>query len=164
MNKILTSLIGFLEAQSIGYDADKEAQRVRLGIEGANLRWRCLACEDDSGRFVFVSLIPIKVPEARRPACAELLCRINARVGPGHFDLDFNDGELAFRTVVPVIKKGRLSAEMIADIIQGHQVVVDCFIPAITSVVYAGQSPEKALALLDEPTESAPAREQFSLN
>ena len=164
MNKILTSLIEFLETQSIGYDADKEAQRVRLGIEGDNLRWRCLACEDDSGRFVFVSLIPIKAPEARRPACAELLCRINARVGLGHFNLDFNDGELAFRTVVPVAKRGRLSAEMIEHIIQGHRVVVDCFIPAITSVVYAGQSPERALAQTEEPTESAPARQQFSLN
>jgi hypothetical protein len=164
MNKLLTSLIEFLEAQSIGYDADKEAQRVRLGIEGDNLRWRCLASEDDSGRFVFVSLIPVKAPEARRPGCAELLCRINARLGLGHFDLDFNDGELAFRTVVPVAKRGRLSADLIGHIFQGHNVVVDRFIPAITSVVFSGQSPEKALALLEESGEAAPAREQFSLN
>ena len=26
---------------------------MRLGVEAANLRWRCFACEDDSGRFVF---------------------------------------------------------------------------------------------------------------
>ena len=73
MNKILTSLIEFLEAKSLSYDPDEEAQAVRLGIEAANLRWRCFACKDDSGRFVFVSLIPIKAPEARRVACAEVL-------------------------------------------------------------------------------------------
>ena len=66
MNKLLTSLIEFLEAKSLSYDPDEEAQAVRLGVERANLRWRCIACEDDSGRFVFVSLIPIKAPEARR--------------------------------------------------------------------------------------------------
>ena len=164
MNKILTSLIEFLEAKSLSYDPDEEAQAVRLGVDAANLRWRCFACKDDSGRFVFVSLIPIKAPEARRVACAEVLCRINARLGLGHFDMDFNDGELVFRTVVPLAKRGRLSADLIEHLLQGHTVVVDRFIPAITSVVFSGQSPKKALALLEESTEDAPAREQFSLN
>ena len=164
MNKILASLIEFLEDKSLSYDHDEDAQVVRLGVEAANLRWRCFACEDDSGRFVFVSLIPIKAPDARRPACAELLCRINARLGLGHFDLDFNDGEPAFRTVVPVVKRGRLPADLIEHILQGHHIVVDRFIPAISSVLFSGLPPGKALALLDESTEGSPAREQFSLN
>ena len=86
------------------------------------------------------------------------------RLSLGNFDLDFNDGELAFRTVVPVAKRGRLSADLIEHILQGHNVVVDRFILAITSVVFSGQPPEKALALLEGSAESATPREQFSLN
>ena len=164
MKKVIASLLEFLEAKSLTYELDEEAQMVRLGIEATNTRWRSFACEDDAGRFVFVSFVPIKAPETRRAACAELLIRINARLGLGHFDFDFNDGEIIFRTVVPVPKRGRPSADVIEHVIEGHSVVVDQFVPAISSVVFSGLPPEKALALLEAPPECAPARQQFSLN
>jgi len=164
MKKVITPLVEFLEAQSLTYELDEEAQMVRVGIEAANVRWRCFGCEDDSGRFVFVSFVPIKAPEYRRAACAELLCRINARLGLGHFDFDFKDGEIIFRTVVPLPKRGRLSADLIGHVLEGHTVVVDQFIPAISSVLFSGMPPEKALALLEAPPECAPERQQFSLN
>ena len=164
MKKVIVPLIEFLKAKSIGYELDEEAQVVRLGIEAANVQWRCFAREDDSGRFVFVSFIPIKAREARRPACAELLCRINAQLGLGHFDFDFNDGEIVFRTVVPLPKRGRPTADLIEQVLEGHNIVVDRFIPAISSVLFSALPPLKALALLDESSECAPSREQFSLN
>jgi hypothetical protein len=71
----------------------------------------------------------IKAPEPMRPACAELLTRINARLGLGHFDLDFNEGEIAFRTVVPVARRSRLRQSIIEDVIRGHHIIVNDFIP-----------------------------------
>ncbi len=68
MKKVITPLIEFLEAKSLTYELDEEAQMVRVGIEAANARRRCFACEDDAGRFVFVSFVPIKAPESRRAA------------------------------------------------------------------------------------------------
>jgi hypothetical protein len=88
----------------------------------------------------------IKAPEPKRPACAELLTRINARLGLGHFDLDFNDGEIGFRTVVPVARKSRLRQSVIEDVIRGHHIIVNDFIPSISAVLFAAQTPEKALA------------------
>lgn len=164
MKKVIAPLVEFLKTKSIGYELDEEAQVVRVGIEAANVRWRCFAREDDSGRFVFVSLVPIKAPEARRPACAELLCRINSQLGLGHFDFDFNDGEIIFRTVVPLPKRGRPTADLIEHVIEGHSIVVYRFVPAISSVLFSDLPPGKALALLEESPECAPTREQFSLN
>ena len=164
MNKIIAPLVEFLDSKSIGYELDQETQVVRLGIDADNVRWRCFACMDDTGRFVFVSMIPLNAPVARRVACAELLARINVRLGLGHFEIDFNDGELGYRTVVPVAKRGRLSGDLIEHVLLGHHTIVDRFIPTISAVLFSGLSPEKALALPGKSPESVTPREQFSLN
>ena len=158
MNKILSLLIEYLNSKSTCYELDETRQVLHLGMEGENARWRCLACQDDAGRFVFVSLLPLHAPPARRVACAELFARINVRLGLGHFDIDFQDGELGYRTAVPVSKRGRLSSDLAEHVLHGHQVVVDRFIPAVSAVLFAGMSPEKALALPEAPpTTTSPA-------
>lgn len=164
MNKIIAPLIEHLVSKSCCYEIDEARQVLHLGREGGNARWRCLACQDDAGRFVFVSLLPIHAPPARRVACAELFARINARLGFGHFDLDFSDGQLGFRTSVPISKRGRLQRDLAEHVLQGHHVLVDQFIPAISAVLFAGVSPLKALAPPAEPPPTAGSRTRFSLN
>lgn len=162
-NKVIAAFIRFLTARKLCYDLDRARGVLHAGLEGATAKWRYLTYEDDAGRFVMVSLVPVKAPEPLRPACAELLTRINARLGLGHFDLDFTDGEIAFRTVVPVARKSRLRQSVIEDVIRGHHLIVGDFIPAISAVLFAGVTPEKALAGEAEPQATVPTP-RFSLN
>src|SRR5437016_8708872 len=90
MNKITDPLKQYLKKHECVFDFDREKETVHFGIDGSNARWRCMGCSDDAGQCVLVSLIPLQATEHRRSACAELLTRINARLGLGHFDLDFN--------------------------------------------------------------------------
>ena len=163
-NKVIAAFIRFLSARELCYDLDRARGVLHAGLEGANAKWRYMACADDAGRFVLVSIIPLKAPEPKRPACAELLTRINARLGLGHFDLDFNDGEIAFRTVVPVARKSRLRQSVIEDVIRGHHIIVNDFIPPISAVLFAAQTPEKALAGEAEPDNTPAPTPRFSLN
>src|SRR5436309_3197344 len=110
MNKILEPLKQYLRKHECVFDFDREKQTVHFGIDGSNARWRCMGCADDGGRCVLVSLVPLAAAEYRRGACAELIARINMRLAVGHFDLDFNDGELRFLTTVPLGEKDELSA------------------------------------------------------
>jgi hypothetical protein len=161
MNKIISSLIEYLDSKSACYELDDARQVLHLGMEAENARWRCLACQDDSGRFVFVSLLPLNAPPARWAACAELFARINAKLGLGHFDIDFKDGELGYRTAVPVPKRGRLPRELAEHVLHGHQVIVDRFIPAISAVLFAGFDPRKALAPTLEPPPPTNSQPRF---
>ena len=163
-NKVIAAFIRFLTARELCYDLDRARGVLRAGLEGANAKWRYMACADDAGRFVLVSIIPLKAPAPKRQACAELLTRINARLGLGHFDLDFNDGEIGFRTVVPVARKSRLRQSVIEDVIRGHHIIVNDFIPSISAVLFAAQTPEKALAGEAEPDNSPAPTPRFSLN
>ena len=164
MNKTIDALIYYLTSRECCYDFDKEKAVLHAGLEGENAKWRYLACQDDAGRFVMVSLLPLKAPEARRAACAELLVRINAKIGFGHFDLDFSDGELAFRTVVPIAAKSRLMVGVIEHVIRGHHILVDQFLPAISALLFAGVTPEKALKVKAQPTMPQMPTGRFSLN
>ncbi len=164
MNKIITALVEYLDSKSACYELDEARQVLHLGMEGENARWRCLACQDDVGRFVFVSLLPLHATPARRIACAALFARINVKLGLGHFDIDFHDGELGYRTAVPVSRRGRLSRDLAEHVLHGHQVIVDQFIPAISAVLFAGMSPEQALTLPNEPPATTVSPALFSLN
>ena len=162
MNNTIASLVDYFASRKCGYELNADKDVLQGSIDAGNACWRFMALRDDAGRFVMVSFIPLKAPEARRSACAELFARVNANLGLGHFDLDFNDGELAYRTVVPLTKKGRLKGGIIEHVLHGHQVIVDRFIPIISSVIFAGLCPENALTA-EEPPSIAP-QTRFSLN
>lgn len=164
MNRIISPLIEYLDAKSTCYELDATKQVLHMGMEAENARWRCLACQDDAGRFVFVSLLPLSAPRARRVACAELFARINVKLGLGHFDIDFKDGELGYRTAVPVSKRGRLPRDLAEHVLHGHQIIVDRFIPAISALLFAGLPPERALARPMEQPVGSTSQARFSLN
>ena len=164
MNKIIDPLTQFLTAKSVHFRWDEARQVLDLGMVAENARWQCFARQDDAVRFVLVSLLPLSAPAARRNACALLLARINGGLGLGHFEIDFDDGELGYRTVVPVPKKGRLSRDLMEDVLHGHYTIVNRFIPAISAVLFAGLSPERALAVTTEASAGATPQRQFSLN
>lgn len=147
MNKVIPALAEYLQSTDHSFELDAINDVLHAGLEGADGRWRFAAFQDKAGRFAMVSLIPLNAAEPRRAACIELFARINGEIGLGHFSYDFNDGELTYRTSVPLSKGGRLSKTLIEDVIRGHHVIVDRFLPAISAVLFAGFSPERALVL-----------------
>ena len=163
MNKITEPLKQYLKTQDCVFDFDRKKETLHFGIDGDNLRWRCMGCADESDRFVLVSLIPLQAAEHRRSACAELIVRINARLRIGRFDLDFRDGELLYLTNVPLGEKDELSQEVIGQMIRGHHALVDTFIPAIAAVLFAGIPPDKAIGM-DGQTAAETAQPRFNLN
>ena len=164
MNKIITSLIQFLTFRKCCYDLDEARGILHSGLENKNAIWHWLANQDDAGRFVMVSLLPLKASEMRQNACAELLVRINVKLGLGHFDLDFSDGQIAFRTAIPVGVRSRLRMDVIEHVIREHHTIVNQFLPAISAVLFAGLTPEESLAVTKEQEKEAALNLRLSLN
>ncbi len=164
MNKIIAPLVKFLESLECHYEIDRAKGILHCCFESKYVTWRWLAQEDDEGRYVMVSLLPIKASESRKNACAELLVRINNKVGLGHFDLDFSDGQIAFRTAIPVGEGSRLRMNVIEHVIRGHQTLVNQFFPSISAVLFADQTPEEALAAAKKREKEAFLKLRFSLN
>lgn len=164
MKRIIASVAEYLRSRECIFELDDAKGVLHAGLDGECVRWRFFICEDDAGRFVMVSLVPVKATAARRSACAELLVTINAQLGLGHFDLDLNDGEITFSTAVPLSRKARLGPEIVEHVVRGHHAIVDRFMPAIAAVVCAGLPPAAALALKSEPRGHPERRAPFRLN
>src|SRR5438552_6905781 len=52
--------------------------------------------------FVCMAMFPIRTPDAARPAMAELLERFNWDLVIGNWEMDWSNGEVRYRTSVPM--------------------------------------------------------------
>ena len=162
MSEIIEELKRYLEAHGCGFHLSEESAWVAFGFDAANGRWRTVAGEDDHGRLVVLSFLPLNVPVDRRMAVAELITRINFGLGLGQFLLDLEDGDLRFMVTDPLCG-GALAPEMIEEAMGAHELLVDAFLPAIGQVLFSNTPPKLALQTGHSiPATDASAR--FSLN
>lgn len=162
MNHLLVSLRAYLDSQDCLYEFDAGQQTLHFGMEGENVRWRCLACVREPSTLAFVSLVPLRAAPPRRGACAELCARINRQLALGHFDLDFADGELRYATLAPAPEGSGMPEEVLRHIVAAHRTLMDDFVPLFARVLFAGVPPEEALAR--EAEEKGARLPRFSLN
>jgi hypothetical protein len=121
---------------------------LRLGFEGEAGRWVCYAqAKDDVQQFLFYSVAPSPVPEELRGAVAEYLTRVNMHLSVGNFEMDFEDGEVRFRTSIDV-EGDRLTAPLVRSLAVANVVTMDRYLPGLAAVV-AGTGPAEALAAID---------------
>ena len=72
---------------------------VELVFENPRASWKRYASVTSGGRaFLLYSICAVDVPAERRPAVAELLTRINVGLVCGNLEMDWQDGEVRFRT------------------------------------------------------------------
>ena len=164
MNRVIASLVSYLQSVESAFHFDDCDSVLRGGFEGVDGRWQFLAFQDTAGRFAMASQIPLNAPSSRHADCAELFARINAELALGHFDLDYHGGELTYRTAVPLSPKGRVSPDLIGDVVRAHYVIVDRFLPAISAVLFAGVPPRDAFVMAGQHPLPINQRQGLSLN
>jgi hypothetical protein len=145
MNGVIESVIKFIESQNWTYKWDQDKPVVYTGVTGKNGHWKCVAAGGGNGEYVlFLSTFPGIVPANRHTACSELLTRINFGLTHGCFELDFEDGEIRYRTCVPILN-GQLAPQAVEYLVFTNLFAVDRFFAPIMKVVFADVSPKEAL-------------------
>ena len=151
MPTLLETVAGYLQSEDWGFETDLENGVLRGSVNGDNatLSWYVgvIETEDINSVRAFAKL-PINILEARRPAIAELLIRINSRVGNGNFELDFEDGVVRCGIVLDIMD-GTLTQTMFMRMFMLSLQACDYYFPTIMGVIYGGTAPELALEMLD---------------
>lgn len=99
----LDTVIQFFAAEEWPYIQLQEEATLRLSFRGNHGQWTCYArVRDEQKQFVFYSLCPVEAAEHQRLAIAELITRINYGIVSGNFEMDFNDGEIRYKTNIDV--------------------------------------------------------------
>jgi hypothetical protein len=101
---------------------------------------------EDREQLVICAIIPTNTPASKRLAMAELITRINDSVLIGHFDLDFEDGQVRFRVNTNYDSDMSVSMDVLKRNVVTAIIMMDKYLPAIMCLHYTSLSPKHALA------------------
>ncbi len=118
-------------------------------IRGQHGEWNCFAqIREEQEQFVFYSICSVNVPEERRMAIAEFLTRANAGIVLGNFEMDFEDGEIRYKTSIDVTDDF-LSQALIKRLVYANVSMMDEYLPGIQSVIAGDASPLEAILTIE---------------
>lgn len=116
-----------------------------------------VCAEVDADLLGIVAYAPLKTPEGCRPAIAEAVARANYGLRLGKFELDLDHGSLRFRAV-QILTDDRVGEAVVNRMIGTTLNMLDVYLPAFLSVIYANDLPKDAIARVEaeylRPTES----------
>jgi hypothetical protein len=91
---------------------------------------------------LFYSICPLRVPEELRLEAAHFLTRANYGLASGNFELDFDDGEIRYKTAVHV--DAELSPAAVKRAVRANGIAMETYLPGIGAVI-AGTAAQPAL-------------------
>ncbi len=145
---ILATAIAALNAESLLFTRLAGTDVLTTDWMGANGVWVCyLHARERDAQLIVYSVMTEDVPAERRPAVAEFLTRVNYAMTIGNFEMDYDDGEVRYKTSVDV-EGDRLSMAMVQQLFALNVATMDLFLPGIEAVVRGDGSPAEVLVAL----------------
>ena len=142
-------VLDFFETEEWAFAKDDHEPILYMNFQSENGQWLCLAkANDDDDQFVFYSICPVTIPEDKRQAAAEFITRANYGLLIGNFELDFDDGEIRYKTSIDV-EGDTLSQNLIKQLVYTNVTTIDEYLPGIIAVVEGKLSPQEAIAKIE---------------
>lgn len=155
MGRILRSALRFFDEDNWQYNQDDTIPMLTMLFTGENGMWACYAhAREEQEQFVFYSICPVTSPVDQIPSVTEFLVRANDNLVIGNFALDFDDGQISFKTSVDV-EGTELSQPLIRQLVYNNVQTMDKFLPGIMSVTFGHTSPVDALNAIIESLSSS---------
>lgn len=119
----------------------------RMEFASEKGEWTCLVhVREEMSQVLFYSVYPHNAPAERRLALSELLTRANYGLANGNFEMDFQDGEIRYKTYVDTQNEPLLPG-LLKGLVYANLATMRMFFLAITAVLNGEMTPEDAAAL-----------------
>jgi hypothetical protein len=102
----------------------------------------------DLEQFIFYVVMPVRAPAQVRLAVAEYLTRANYGLRIGNFEMDFDDGEVRYKSSLD-FEGVELTSGLIRNTIYPAVQTMDRYLPGVLSVVFGGKSAEEAIEAIE---------------
>lgn len=103
---------------------------------------------DSGARFIFYLVLPGRVPRARRALAAEFLTRANAGLVSGNFEMDWDTGEVRFKSSVDA-RGAKLGRTLVRNVVSAAMHTLNGYDAAFVEVARGRLSPKAAIALVE---------------
>lgn len=135
---------------------------IRFDVIGQAGNWVAYAKFFEQGQMMMVfSMCTSLTPANKLVAMAEFITRANFGLKIGNFELDFNDGEVRFKTSVRFVGQENREAA-IEQLITANVLTMDEYLPGLMALLHGGVSPTEAIALVEQAPPPA-ARESVAV-
>lgn len=141
MDAILDRLRSFFVESEWAFDVDENQSIIRLEFEGDNTGWVTYAqAKEPQRQFVYYSVAPLDAPPDKLLAVAEMITRLNYGIPIGNFEMDFEDGEIRFKSSIDV-EESELTDELIRPVVAASIFNMETYLPALIEVIETDDSP-----------------------
>jgi hypothetical protein len=118
-----------------------------FGIAGNNGNFQCIAATDeDKHTFGFLSVCGANTPVEKRGQMLELINRLNFSLFLGNFEMDFEDGEVRYRTGF-FFESIEANEYVLDQLVMTNIAMMDKYLPALMGVMFGGLTALEALEL-----------------
>jgi len=149
MDPILDAFRAYFDEHELPYEEAEGSAILRLWFRGHHGEWICLAQSRlEQQQAVFYSRASVPVPEDRRLAVAEFVCRANYGMIVGNFEIDLDDGEVRYKTSVD-IEGVTATRQLIQNLVAPNVITMDRYLPGLLSVAFGGKHPAEAIAEIE---------------
>ncbi len=127
----------------------EDAPVLMMTFSGKNGRWTCYAqAREAQEQFVFYSVCPINAPSEKIPQVVEFITRANYGMIIGNFELDYNDGEIRYKTSIDV-ESTDFPPQLVKQVVYANVVVLDRYLSGLMRVIYADANPADEIAKIE---------------
>ncbi len=149
MGRIFDAMTEFFKGDDWNFDQLPDRPVLRMGFSGDDGQWTCFAqAREEQEQFVFYSVAPVKAPEERRHEMAEFITRANYGMIVGNFEMDYNDGEVRYKTSIDV-EEAELSAPLTKHLVYANVLTMDRYLKGIMAVAFGGGSALDAIGQVE---------------
>jgi hypothetical protein len=150
--QIFNALIDFFEEDDWEFTWLDGTPILSMGFSGKNGKWMCYAqAREDQHQFVFYSVCPINAPKYRRHAVAEFITRANYGMIIGNFEMDYEDGEIRYKTSIDVEGTSLLPA-LVKQMVYSNVLITDRYLPGLMRIIYGNVSPSAEIERIENET------------
>lgn len=123
---LLPKILSFFDLQQWNYNLPKnESCSATLVISTQNGKFQCiLDVIEAENKFIFLSAFPVNVPSKLFSTISEFLIRLNFTLFFGSFEMDYESGEIRFKTSI-LFDNSELHEFIINQIINGNVNTMD---------------------------------------
>ena len=148
MDALEASVRAYLDQIGCKYKIDEEEDVTSFAIRGENGSYPVYVYARDHF-LVTISRYTKAIPDRFRLEVAEYLHRINHGILLGNFEMDYDAGEIRFRTCL-VVDDRAPSAVVLDRYIQTPALLLDHYVVGINAILYEGEIASLACALVQE--------------
>lgn len=146
---LFDTLVEYFKAENWPYLQVEDRPVLSLNYDGKHANWTCYAqAREEQQQYLFYSICPVSAPAEKRAAVAEFITRANYGTIIGNFELDFEDGEIRYKTSLD--SEGlTLGPTALQNLIAANVSTLDQYLPGLMAILFSDIAPREMIQRIE---------------